>query len=218
MILITGDIHNEFDKLNTLINKKNPDMVICCGDFGYWPHISVLRPLTDIKPKNSRVLWCDGNHEDHWSLAKRERDEMVPNVVYMPRGSVFTLPDGRNMLFMGGAESIDKMVRTEGRDWFREETISNADFENVPNPLNTKIDIVISHTCPEELVDTMIQYNSFKTIEPSNTALSHIWDMFKPSLWYFGHWHKYVELDMKGTKFYGLDYPGHGERWWIELK
>jgi len=38
-ILITGDIHNDFGELNELINKKRPDLVICCGDFGYWPKL-----------------------------------------------------------------------------------------------------------------------------------------------------------------------------------
>lgn len=213
--IITGDIHNDFGSLNTLINKKNPDLVICCGDFGYWPKLG--RPFSDIKNKNTKILWCDGNHEDHWSLKNRNTDELAPNVIYMPRGSTYTLPDGRTILFMGGAESIDKAIRTEGRDWFREETISNSDFRNVPNPMDTKVDIVVSHTCPEELLEKMIQYNSYKSLEPSNTALSRIWDMFNPSLWFFGHWHKYVEIKKKDTMFYGLDYPKHGERWWVEL-
>lgn len=28
-IIITGDIHAKFNKLNSLINKENPDLVIC---------------------------------------------------------------------------------------------------------------------------------------------------------------------------------------------
>jgi Icc-related predicted phosphoesterase len=32
--LILGDVHAEFGKLNEIINRKNPDLVICCGDFG----------------------------------------------------------------------------------------------------------------------------------------------------------------------------------------
>ena len=57
-VLITGDIHNEFDRLNVLINKKKPDRVFCCGDFGYWP--GKARPLSDIKLQGTKeIRWCD---------------------------------------------------------------------------------------------------------------------------------------------------------------
>jgi predicted phosphodiesterase len=36
-ILITGDVHAQFGILNNLINKEKPELVICCGDFGFWP-------------------------------------------------------------------------------------------------------------------------------------------------------------------------------------
>lgn len=214
MVIITGDIHNDFGSLNTLINRKKPELLICCGDFGYWPKFSQAKQFSDIKNPRTKILWCDGNHEDHWSLRDRTTDELAPNVIYMPRGSTYTLPDGRNILFMGGGYSIDKAYRTEGVDWFREETISQKDFENLPD---MKIDIVVSHTCPEELVDRMILYNSYKKLEPSNTALSRIWNMYNPSLWFFGHWHNYVEITMKDTKFYALDHTQNQSKWWMKL-
>jgi len=112
-ILITGDIHNEFGELNKLINKKKPDMVICCGDFGYWPKFRFTRKLSEIKLQSTnKLLWIDGNHEDHWSLRDRETDELAPGIIYMPRGSSYKLDDGRVIFFMGGADSIDKNMRT----------------------------------------------------------------------------------------------------------
>ena len=36
-ILIVGDVHGEWGKLSKLINRHRPDMVLSCGDFGYWP-------------------------------------------------------------------------------------------------------------------------------------------------------------------------------------
>ena len=214
-IFMIGDVHGRFGDLNTLINNKHPDMVICCGDFGYWPGVKGLT-FEDIKPQDSKILWCDGNHENHWALKERVSDEIVKNVVYMPRGSVYTLPDGRTILFMGGADSIDKGFRTLGIDWFPEEVIRQKDVENLPD---TKIDIVVSHTCPLELVSEMIKGRD-KNVEPSNHALSYVFNKYNPDLWYFGHWHYYKETYLRDTKFTALSclptYLGYG-RWWKEI-
>ena len=192
-VLITGDIHGEFARLNDLINKKKNylDLVICCGDFGYWPNHRTEQ-LTNIRNHGIKILWCDGNHEDHWALRERTTDELAPNVFYMPRGSTYTLDDGRTIMFMGGADSIDKDLRIYGRDWFPEEVITQKDLMNLPD---MKID----------------------TSEPSNYALSELWKMYKPDLWFFGHWHHYTHGDLLGTKWYSLSHPGSGSRWWMWL-
>ena len=72
-ILVVGDTHGEWGRLNQLINTKCPDLILQCGDFGWWPKMEVTRPvlygqqkvwhLNGIKPKKTRVYWCDGNHE-----------------------------------------------------------------------------------------------------------------------------------------------------------
>jgi len=214
-ILVTGDIHNEFGRLNEVISKKQPDLVICCGDFGYWPNVPWGAPLSNIKKQTAeKILWCDGNHEDHWSLRDRETDELAPGVIYMPRGSTYTLEDGRTIMFMGGGYSIDKDMRRFGVDWFPEETISSNDMMNLPD---VKVDIFITHTCPVELVLDLLPHYPEKGYEPSNQALSDLWDIYKPKLWIFGHWHQYKEGVMFGTKWYALSCPGQGGRWWMWL-
>ena len=85
-VLLVGDVHNEFQQLNVLINKKRPDIVICCGDFGYWPRWIRSQKLSDIKPQGAKIYWVDGNHEDHWSIQTRVTDELEKDIIYMPRG------------------------------------------------------------------------------------------------------------------------------------
>jgi Icc-related predicted phosphoesterase len=218
MIIVIGDLHNAFGRLNDLINKKKVsglEMVICCGDFGYWPNKPWAEPLTNIKPQGIPILWCDGNHEDHWAIKDRETDELVPLVFYKPRGSTHVLPDGRRILFMGGADSIDKHRRTEGDTWFREEVITQSDFKNLPDE---KIDIFITHTCPAELHKTMVMRYPEKYMEPSNHALSKLWEMYKPKLWYFGHWHQYKFGELDGTQWFALGAPQFRDRWWLPLQ
>jgi len=212
-ILITGDVHADFGRLNALINRKKPDIVICCGDFGYWPRYQKY-DFSNIMPQGAKIYWIDGNHEDHWALRDRTTDEIVKDVIYKPRGSTMKLDDGRNILFMGGADSIDKMHRTEGVSWFREEIIQQKDLYDLTDE---KVDIFITHTCPEELVYDLRKGYPEKSNEPSNIALSQLWKQYKPELWIFGHWHQAKEGTMMGTKWYALDYPTHGGRWWMWL-
>lgn len=40
--------------------------------------------------------------------------EVAPGVIYQPSGSTLTLPDGRVVLFLGGAKSVDWPLRTGG--------------------------------------------------------------------------------------------------------
>lgn len=222
-IIVAGDLHGDWGHMNDLINKKNPDVILQCGDFGYWPKLEVSKPvlygnqkpwkLQGIKCKETQVLWCDGNHEDHWSL--KENDPNYDNVIYCPRGAVRTLLDGRTVLFIGGADSIDKDQRTLGIDWFPEEVISYKDYLEAIK-YQGKVDIVISHTCPREF--NMDSQTYQKITDPSRAALSAILTHFRPDLWYFGHWHENKVGQYNNTRWESLDYPGHGGKWWTYLK
>ena len=80
-ILVVGDLHNQFNDLNALINKKLPDIVICCGDFGYWPNWKGSQKLSEIKPQGAKIYWIDGNHDDHWSIRDRQTDELEKDIM-----------------------------------------------------------------------------------------------------------------------------------------
>ena len=98
-ILAVGDVHGKFGMLNKLINKEKPDLVLQCGDFGYWPkehgktYVGSTGRVTYfdqycIKPGDSKIYFCAGNHEDHESLLlKEENNEIMKNVFYKKKGS-----------------------------------------------------------------------------------------------------------------------------------
>jgi len=132
----------------------------------------------------------------------------------MPRGSTYKLDDGRNILFMGGADSIDKQWRTPGFDWFPEEHITQRDMENLPDE---KVDIFITHTCPNELLPEMIKHDYRKKDDPSNYYLSELWKIYKPDLWYFGHWHHSTTGLLMGTRWHALNMSGETNFWrWLD--
>jgi len=234
-IIVTGDIHGDWSALNKLINHKKPKIVLQTGDFGYFPRLIEIRQHGIISliernkvndplllkqrkypklPQGSKLYFCDGNHEDHESLGLATSNEVYPNVFHMKRGSTITLPDGRIVLFMGGAESLDKDSRIQGRDWFPEEEIKDSDIRNLD--LNRKIDIVISHTCPMEF--DVYDFGG-KERDSSRLALSYILEIFRPSLWYFGHWHIYKTGFVKNCRWTVLDMTwGSSGKWWEYLK
>jgi len=225
-IIVCGDIHGSWGYLNTMINTKKPDIILQCGDFGYWPSHEVksiglydtsyirkrIYKVCGMKNPNTKIYWCDGNHEEFPKLHALKDNEICPNVFYMKRGSTLTLPDKRKVLFMGGGDSIDKNLRTPGYDWFPEELISQKDIYNLPDE---KIDIVISHTCPEEF--DILGGIKEKYYDPSRKALSVVLKKYRPSLWYFGHWHMYKEGFNEGVKWFALNMAGN-TNWWKVLK
>lgn len=222
-ILIVGDIHGSWGRLNTLITKKSPDIVLQCGDFGWWPSMEVnvkkhyarnKWELKGVKPGNSKIYWCDGNHEEHVDLVQDGLiHEMYDCVYHASRGSVLVLPDGRNVLFVGGADSIDKQFRTNGIDWFASENISQRDFETIMS-VDVEIDIVISHTCPTsfDILDSREHYSDVNRL-----VLDEVLIKYKPSYWYFGHWHKFRTGKFENTFWTCLSFPGGGGRWWTFL-
>ena len=224
-IVVMGDIHGEFGKLNTWVNYKRPDIILQCGDFGYWPkHITKRErkcgaPLVP-KMHETKLYWADGNHEDFWSLAERDDNETYPNVFHMKRGSTLDLPDGRLVLFMGGAESTDRQWRVEqemaGGDkiWFAEERITEQDLSDLPD---RRIDIVVSHAAPRDF-DVFGGEHDMRQHDPSRMALSYVLHKYKKHrpLWFFGHYHARVVGEYHGVKYFGLNMIGCSD-WWMPL-
>jgi len=225
-IFVVGDIHGDWSSLNKLISRHKPNIILQCGDFGWWPkwnNTSIINDGVNYKKKwnqygikngDCKIYWCDGNHEDHWDLEKyKEQTEVMPNIFYMPRGSVLELPDGRNVLFVGGALSVDKKDRKLGYDWFPEEEISYKTINNLPD---CKIDIVISHTCATSFREVN-EFCMFKHKDSSSDALDYVLRKYNPPLWYFGHFHFYQRGKFKDTQWFCLNTNAYSY-WWRTLE
>lgn len=221
MIMVLGDVHRDWPALNALVNQKKPDIILQCGDFGYWPkadltdseRVKLRRGGKLMEPnmqRHTKLYWCDGNHEDFWGLRDRRADEIWPGVYYKPRGSRLKLPDGRWVLFMGGAASIDKLWRIEGVSWFPEEEIKPKDMDGLDPAWH--IDIVISHTCPLG-INVKGDYDALRLTDWSRAALSEVMRMYNPKLWYFGHWHTHQQWQMGDTLFTALN-MSRETGWW----
>lgn len=225
-VYVLGDIHGEFGKLNTFINRKKPDVIICCGDFGYWredfqdPESELC--IGEIIPKQTKIFWCDGNHEDHNSLQYfiSGKDlsspiECCDNIFYCPRGSFLQL-NTTKFLFLGGALSVDKEYRTPMVDWFPNETLSDDDLKHLTDE---NIDIIISHTNPKCVNYKLKQkYKDMdKFLDPSTEVLQDMYIKYNPKKWYFGHYHFFNKFIHDNCEFTVLDYIEHNNRWFENI-
>lgn len=211
-IVAMGDVHADWKSLFEYVEEFKPDIVLQCGDFGYWPkyNTKLIKKAEAGDFGDTKILFCDGNHEHHrdlkQTLGDRQNVSIAPGVIYMPRMSTYKLPDGRTVLFVGGAESVDKYQRTEGFNWFKEEIISPSEGDMLMDKLlkiDVKIDIVISHTCPMEIE---MCSNTAKITDPTRKFLSEVRERLRPDLWYFGHWHFPATGVIDNTHWTALNY------------
>jgi hypothetical protein len=241
-IYILGDIHGDWTSLNAFIDNKirNSKQIsefkslfdeleiifLQVGDFGYWPHrrsIDIDNAVDGIKDNRVKIFWCDGNHENHDAVDALEAEhpgepfiEICPSVYFAAFGSMLTLLDGTTVMFCGGADSIDKFLRTPGVSWWKQETIDEADMARLP-PKGTKVDWIISHTYPEAF-KLNLKYDLLGALEhdPSKLYLDHILKMYAPSRWWFGHYHIFRRGSRGRCRWTALDKCGDGAGKWID--
>lgn len=209
-LLFLGDTHGRFKDMIRLINIERPDAIVVAGDFGYWPYKNSM--LHNMQGKfDCPVFFVDGNHEQHDMLQhlvdKRGNANPIAvgnNTWYIPRGCIFEL-FGYKILGMGGGYSIDRMLRTKGVNWFDREELTLQDIETLQPD---HVDIVVSHTCPQCILPRVTKKVGIKhriQNDQSERMLDYVFNMYNPSMWFFGHWHGYGGFRENNTKLYLLD-------------
>ena len=220
-VMVMGDVHGWWTDMMKLIEIQKPDVVLQVGDFGYFPRHPDYTPQTRGVKSPVPLHWCDGNHEDHDALAalrksfggERTAHEVAPNVFWQDRGTTTTLPDGRAVLFFGGADSIDKRLRIEGESWFPGEQINDEDMIALPDG---NIDIIVSHTCPNRIIIDAVNYPDALVHDPTRERLDEVFERYRQKHWYFGHWHMPMRGEVDGCQYLGLnDLSGRGCFAWL---
>jgi Icc-related predicted phosphoesterase len=187
-ILFIGDIHGNFRFLENMVSRipeKAVDYIIQVGDFGLWP-----QNVKQWKRLQHKIYFIDGNHEYFPLLptpVNPEPVEILGGLVYLPRGTIMKIGSCR-IGFLGGAESVDRMYRTEGVDWFRQEAISYKDMMHFSDV--GELDILVTHTPPATVVATRFQKDPL----PSAKAVEQVWLEVGRPLLICGHMHERVTV------------------------
>lgn len=222
MIYITGDTHIPVD-IGKLSAKRFPeqkemtksDYIIICGDFGgvwdgsreekYW--------IKWLKSKNFTTLFIDGNHENFDMLCNLPTVEFGGSIAHkvddgiyhLLRGETYNI-DQKKLFVFGGASSHDKELRTEGRSWWKEEMPGEQEYIRAEENLkknNFNFDYVITHSAP-----TSVQEKIAPTYEVNRLTefLENIKSSAVYKKWFFGHYHKDVEVDDRFTAVFNKIY------------
>ena len=204
-------------ELKHLSNKNWPfareltrdDTLIICGDAGfmwddsnetrYWDNWTEDRPFTTIA--------CLGNHEQYDKIRSLPCEEwngaivrnVRPHVMYVENGEIFTL-NGQTFFVMGGATSVDRARRVEGKSWWAAEIPSKEEMEHAVNNLekhNMRVNHIITHTAPNWILDKFWYEHDSLT----NFLTNYVERFVEFEDWWFAHFHD--------NRNFGHDYNYH---------
>jgi hypothetical protein len=201
---IIGDIHGKFYDYEVHCLKMGfrhntdhvPERSIQVGDFGigfysdYW-HSEVGHWQND----NPTHRFIRGNHDDP------AKCKTMPG--YIEDG---TIED--DVMYIGGAWSIDHAWRTPGVDWWADEELSYEELDKLISKFGqVKPRVVISHDCPTSVAYEMFLSKGLglagapQIKTRTGEALQAMFELHQPELHIFGHWHNTREMTISGTKF-----------------
>lgn len=217
--LYIGDSHGRFGKFNKTIeaavsNANHPiDEAVSVGDFGYFPKFGYQYCSSHL---DIPVRFIDGNHDDHDSLAT----EILPNTIFqaehISRGTVES-----SVLFMGGATSIDKHMRTPGTDWWAGENISQRQYYQALENIETAEDdikVMVAHDSICSAYPLLIDGNKYGFAkDPNAIALEQLFKEAQPLVYIHGHHHVSKHYMIGGTKFISLERCDCEEAWLHEV-
>jgi hypothetical protein len=187
-----GDIHGN---MNIYVNEliKDCPQSIQVGDFG----IGFVRNPTEVYDFDNHKF-IRGNHDFPYGCT------LEPN--YIEDGHVEKIANtNEDIMFIGGAYSIDKPWRTEGIDYWSDEELSyDALNYMISKYIMTKPKVLIAHEVPQFLT----KHFGIKIFDiPSRTrdALDEMFHYHKPELMISGHWHFAFDQVIDGCRHIILD-------------
>lgn len=220
--LFLGDTHGDLDFVQEAakLAAEHEATIIQVGDWGFlWPSQNQLPHLEKVLAMYGVTMrFIDGNHDDHPALKQKTTEALfkpmppgggfalTDHVVYHPRGAGFEDTDGTRFLFCGGAPSIDKWNRTEGRSWWPEEVISVENYNSCIN-MTGPFHVLVTHDAPDyppgysPAGEPAFREQSRDSMEKIRNLIEH----HRPDIHVHGHWHyRYSTVHNNGTITYGL--------------
>lgn len=201
---IIGDIHGKFYDYETYCLKQVfrhksdnvPTHSVQVGDFGvgfardYW-HEEVNSWMKD----NPTHKFIRGNH-DSPQKCKEMHGWIADGVI------------NGNVMYIGGAWSIDHAYRTEGVDWWADEELSIEELNKIYDRyVLYKPKFLITHDCPTTVAYEMFIANgnsltgTYQIKTRTGEALQAMFEAHQPDFHFFGHWHNTRQSTINGTRF-----------------
>jgi predicted phosphodiesterase len=193
-MIIVGDVHGKFKRFSNIIKEANGTPIIQVGDMGVGFNAS--KDWTNDYKMNqyysdNNVRFIRGNHDN-------------PGVC---KELSTWIPDGfieKDVMYIGGAHSIDREYRTENLDWWSDEECSTNQFDEMCKTYTfNKPRVMITHDCPSSVAPTLFSDVISWQFLYNRTAefFDQLFKIHQPELWVFGHWHYSRNCIIEGTRF-----------------
>lgn len=226
-LLIAGDWHGNAGWARSVIDyaaQHECDTIVQCGDFGFWcdtpettRFLSSLQ--ADLEHHGITLYWIDGNHEDHDRLQRMTLGLNFPThtagydrILYLPRGYRWQWW-GKTWMSVGGAVSVDRLDRTEGKSWWPAETLTDEQIAHCCRPGG--VDVIVAHDCPigidipgigrsfDPARDPTRGWRVSALIEADThrAKLRRIWDATGATRLYHGHYHIGYEIPTRKAEW-----------------
>lgn len=225
-VLIAGDTHGDIAHVRYLIRtavKQGIRHIVQVGDFGYWPHMEPFHERVNGLAAGESITfaWLDGNHENFDALEANVDttapmpQPMASHLTYLPRGCTWTW-DGCRFMALGGAYSIDKEYRTEGRSWWPQELLTREQVETAMD--RGPVDVLLTHDAPDGVCPIVTpDYKGDFTSQGNRKAVLAVLEAVTPRLLVHGHYHHRYSGRLNGTQVEGLGRDGDGVCSWLVI-
>lgn len=208
-VVVLGDTHGDGGAVRSaveLATGADIRVLLSVGDFGIGPWPGEKKSFTDVVDRwlvahDAYLLVTPGNHENYDRLDAAQRDEAGMIVLgerlrVLPRGYRWTL-GGVRFGSLGGAVSVDKMYRSEGKTWWPQERITQADVDALGDE---PLDLLITHEVPQGVpVVGQLEVDPYIASEADEgrQRLLEAVNRTSPTLVFSGHWHQRVTHDLR---------------------
>lgn len=193
MVIITGDLHGDFDRLNQICehyNTNRHDVIVLLGDVGinYFLNEKDTR-IKKLLAELPVTLFCiQGNHEKpakniptykttFFRGAGALYEEEYPNIIFPIDGNIYCL-NGYQCLVIGGAYSVDKwwrLARAGVRDKFDKDYLNSKKTGWFPDEQLTEEEMnMITNNIKGRTIDFVFTHTCPETWEPRELFLRSV--------------------------------------------
>ncbi|MXX89836.1 MAG: hypothetical protein F4213_02830 [Boseongicola sp. SB0677_bin_26] len=210
-LVLVGDIHGKFLPFHALARRVlgRGAAVVQVGDFGHgFLDGGTAAGAGEFFRANAGTCgFIRGNHDD-------------PEVCRTMPGWI---PDGHqdpawDIMFVGGAFSVDRHLRTQGLDWWEDEECSIAELNGIVDRYaEVKPRIMVTHDAPSAAIEAVFPHaRLFRPLSRTMQAFDAMFEAHRPDAWIFGHWHRSASAVVDGTRFQCLGELGSCTLSWRE--
>ncbi len=231
--MVVGDTHGNTNFAYSMChNAKNNgiDTIYQVGDFGLWDHApDGVKYLDNLNRESEKCgvtwYWVPGNHENYDSLAahratngldERGFVKIRDRILSTDKALVWT-HDGIVFGAVGGAVSIDRAYRIEGKSWWPQENTTMDDvtlFRSQVKSVFNSVDVLLTHDSPTTLPEWPGFVKDDVLSQRNREAMDMVYESANAVVAFHGHYHKHLAYKFRDTAVIGLSCDDDGAGHW----